>query len=185
MPRQEKKDLVEQMLSAKRVEQPYVRAVAGHTAVHYGSLGSAECGANYADMALTTVPANVTCRTCRGWLPIVAPELQSTPLEQNPEGGEGPAVCTNCGETAKPHPAYADFVGPFCEGCWDRLREHFAKGLVVDRDADLLIELRKHLDGLTITSDNIGDIRRRLFFPFDSMWNGWVRDETAVRENKL
>jgi len=38
---------------------------------------------------------------------------------------EGPAACTNCGELAKPHPAYADFVGPFCEGCWDRLREYF------------------------------------------------------------
>ena len=57
-------------------EHPYVRAVAGHTAVHYGSLGQAECGADYQDMALTTVPANVTCRTCRGWLPIVAPLTQ-------------------------------------------------------------------------------------------------------------
>jgi len=54
-------------------EHPYVRSVAGHTAVHYGSLGQAECGADYPNMALTTVPANVTCRTCRGWLPIVAP----------------------------------------------------------------------------------------------------------------
>lgn len=52
-------------------EHPYVRAVAGHTAVHYGSHGTAECGADYSDMALTTVPSNVTCRTCRGWLPIV------------------------------------------------------------------------------------------------------------------
>jgi hypothetical protein len=43
---------------------------------------------------------------------------------------EGPAVCTNCGETAKPHPAYADFVGPFCEGCWDRLREYFTSGVI-------------------------------------------------------
>ena len=43
---------------------------------------------------------------------------------------DGPAVCTNCGESAKPHPAYADFVGPFCEGCWDRLREYFTSGVV-------------------------------------------------------
>ena len=45
----------------------------------------------------------------------------------SPPWREGPAACTNCGESAKPHPAYADFVGPFCEGCWDRLREHFAE----------------------------------------------------------
>jgi len=39
---------------------------------------------------------------------------------------DGPPLCTNCGESAKPRPAYADFVGPFCDGCWDRLREYFA-----------------------------------------------------------
>lgn len=49
----------------------------------------------------------------------------------------------------------------------------------------LLLELRAWLDTQTITSDNIGDIRRSLFFPWDSKWNGWVRDETAERENKL
>lgn len=57
-------------------EHQYVRAVAGHTAVHYGSHGQAECGADYPNMATTIVPSHVTCRTCRGWLPIVAPELQ-------------------------------------------------------------------------------------------------------------
>jgi hypothetical protein len=56
---------------------------------------------------------------------------ESTPSEStgdSPPWREGPAACTNCGESAKPHPAYADFVGPFCEGCWDRLREHFTSG---------------------------------------------------------
>lgn len=43
-------------------------------------------------------------------------------------------------------------------------------------------ELEKHLDGLTITGDNIGDVRRSLFMPWDSAWNGVVRDETAKRE---
>jgi hypothetical protein len=43
---------------------------------------------------------------------------------------EGPPICTNCGESAKPHPTYADFVGPFCEGCWDRLREYFTSGVI-------------------------------------------------------
>lgn len=43
---------------------------------------------------------------------------------------EGPPLCTNCGDLAKPHPAYADFVGPFCEGCWERLREYFTSGVI-------------------------------------------------------
>jgi hypothetical protein len=49
---------------------------------------------------------------------------------------------------------------------------------------NLLMELRAYLDALTITSDNIGSIRHSLFFPWDSHWNGWVRDETAARENR-
>lgn len=43
-------------------------------------------------------------------------------------------------------------------------------------------ELEAYLDGLTITGDNIGDIRRSLFMPWKSVWNGIVRDETAKRE---
>jgi hypothetical protein len=49
---------------------------------------------------------------------------------------------------------------------------------------DMLVELRCHLDGLQITSENIGFIRRELFVPWNSAWNGIVRDETAKRENK-
>lgn len=45
-------------------------------------------------------------------------------------------------------------------------------------------QLKEYLDGLTITSENIGDIRRSLFVPYDGIWNSVVRDETAVRENK-
>ena len=56
-------------------------------------------------------------------------------------------------------------------------------GLVVDRDADLRREMQTYLRTLTITSDNIGGIRRLLFVPWDSQWNGWVRDDTAAREN--
>ncbi len=41
-----------------------------------------------------------------------------------------------------------------------------------------------YLNTLVITSDNIGDIRRSLFMPFDCKWNGWVRDMTAELENK-
>lgn len=46
----------------------------------------------------------------------------------------------------------------------------------------LLREMQAYLGRLTITGDNIGDIRRSLFMPFDSSWNGLVRDETAKRE---
>ena len=56
--------------------------------------------------------------------------------------------------------------------------------ILVDRDADVRRELRAYLDGLTITSDNIGEIRRSLLMPFDWQWNGWVREDTADRENK-
>ena len=49
---------------------------------------------------------------------------------------------------------------------------------------ELKKELRSYLDQTLITSENIGDIRRFLFFPWDSAWNGVVRDETAARENK-
>jgi hypothetical protein len=45
-------------------------------------------------------------------------------------------------------------------------------------------ELIIWLDQQTITSENIGDIRRSLFVPWSSEWNSIVRDETASRENK-
>ncbi len=44
-------------------------------------------------------------------------------------------------------------------------------------------ELRRYLDGWSITGDNIGDIRRKCFLPWASSWNSIVRDETAKREN--
>lgn len=44
--------------------------------------------------------------------------------------------------------------------------------------------LRDWLDTQTITSDNIGSIRRECFMPFDCKWNAIVREETAERENK-
>lgn len=48
----------------------------------------------------------------------------------------------------------------------------------------LLHELRTYLDTLTITGENIGEIRRACFVPWDSPWNGLVRDETATREGR-
>ena len=48
----------------------------------------------------------------------------------------------------------------------------------------LELELYRWLDEKAITSENIGDIRRRLFMPWSSQWNSLVRDETAERENK-
>lgn len=49
----------------------------------------------------------------------------------------------------------------------------------------LLRELRVYLDSLDITSGNIGSLRRRLMMPWDTLWNGIVRDETAQRENRV
>lgn len=44
-------------------------------------------------------------------------------------------------------------------------------------------ELKDYLSTIRITSDNIGDIRRQLLFPWNSEWNGIVRDLTAELEN--
>lgn len=49
---------------------------------------------------------------------------------------------------------------------------------------DMVEQLTTYLNTLKITSDNIGDIRRSCFMPFDCKWNSVVRDETASRENK-
>lgn len=49
---------------------------------------------------------------------------------------------------------------------------------------DLIQELREYLDLQPITCENIGAIRRRLLVPWESAWNGIVRDETAKREEK-
>ena len=49
---------------------------------------------------------------------------------------------------------------------------------------DLQDELTNYLDTLIITSENIGEIRRSCFMPFDSSWNMFVREATAARENK-
>jgi hypothetical protein len=46
-------------------------------------------------------------------------------------------------------------------------------------------ELIAWLDQQVITSDNIGEIRRRLFMPWASQWNAIVRDETAQRETAV
>lgn len=43
-------------------------------------------------------------------------------------------------------------------------------------------DLGAYLDTLHITNENIGEIRRALFFPWECEWNGIVRDETAARE---
>lgn len=47
---------------------------------------------------------------------------------------------------------------------------------------NLIAELETYLNGLTIHGDNIGNIRRACSVPWDSEWNGIVRDLTAQRE---
>lgn len=49
---------------------------------------------------------------------------------------------------------------------------------------DMLDELRTYLKTKRITSDNIGEIRRDLFVPWESQWNAAVREETAALETK-
>jgi len=53
-------------------------------------------------------------------------ELEGSIPDDGVPWAGGPTPCTNCGESARPHPAYADFVGPFCDGCWEKLVEFFA-----------------------------------------------------------
>ena len=48
----------------------------------------------------------------------------------------------------------------------------------------LRTELWKWLSEQVITSENIGNIRRQCFVPWNSAWNALVRDETAASENK-
>ena len=50
---------------------------------------------------------------------------------------------------------------------------------------NLIAELESHLDDLKINGDTIGDIRRACFVPWDSEWNGIVRDLTAQREQSV
>ena len=45
-------------------------------------------------------------------------------------------------------------------------------------------ELIAQLKRVKITSKNVGKIRMRLFVPWNSKWNAFVRDETSKRENK-
>lgn len=47
---------------------------------------------------------------------------------------------------------------------------------------DLKTELITWLESQRIDGNNIGDIRRRCFMPWNSKWNAIVRDETAARE---
>lgn len=54
---------------------------------------------------------------------------------------------------------------------------------------DMIQELVTYLDSQSITEDNIGQIRRACFVPWDSEWNAIVRVETgrveaATREIK-
>lgn len=77
-------------------------------------------------------------------------------------------------ENARPNGARETDSG----GCSHPLAPAFAQ-------AYFYRELSAYLDSIAITSENIGDVRRQLFEPWASAWNGVVRDETAARENKV
>lgn len=59
-----------------------------------------------------------------------------------------------------------------------------AETVPAETEPFMYAELRHWLDRQVITSETIGSICRQLFVPWDSKWNGIVRDETAARENK-
>jgi len=89
--------------------------------------------------------------------------------------------CMECGGKHEPSGARFD-----CINHWKRRAIVAENQVAVHKlyGGELALELRQWLDQQRITSDNIGDIRGRLFMPWASTWNGLVRDETAARENK-
>lgn len=91
-------------------------------------------------------------------------------------------TCFECGGDHEQSGARSD-----CIRHW-KLRAIQAENLVsVEKHygGDLGTELRKWLDQQDINGDTIGSIRRQCFVPWDSYWNGLVRDETAERERTL
>jgi hypothetical protein len=52
------------ILNAPGVIDETVHKLAGMGSPHYGTHGETECGADYPNMGLTTVIANVVCMTC-------------------------------------------------------------------------------------------------------------------------
>ena len=78
--------------------------------IHYGSNGMAECGAEDHRVPverLTKRPEDVTCATCRGYLPIVAPHSEA------PRGQE-PVACDSCHGTGKY--TIEPYACPTCHG---------------------------------------------------------------------
>ncbi len=109
--------------------------------IHYGSNGTAECGAeDFPSTDMTLVAADVTCPTCRGWLPIVAPKCQRpdgdtsagvAELQHDFEAWKArrPEVCINCGRSVAEMrcsygPPGGTEVGPFCETCYATIKAH-------------------------------------------------------------
>ena len=88
--------------------------------------------------------------------------------------------CFECGGKHEP-----DGARSTCIRHWKRRAVEAENALLVSKiyGDELPRQLRSWLDSQTITRKTIGPIRRRCFMPFDSAWNGLVRDETAEREN--
>ena len=106
--------------------------------------------------------------------PYVNHHSDCTLGQSNPDGD----FCT-CGVRAAITKAN-EIAKELARDAADLLREEGERGI-----AGLRTEMRAYLDAQIVTSENIGDIRRSLFLPWDSLWNGWVRDETAARENRV
>lgn len=85
---------------------------------------------------------------------------------------------------------------PHCRGSLERYEDPVAVEIISQRDTKIaaleaeVMELRKDRSEFinwllhqNITPENIGNIRRQCFMPYDCSWNAFVRDETAAREN--
>lgn len=90
------------------------------------------------------------------------------------------------GKDLPSHPCKAAIMG--FEDCHNAILAYLPpaqkRDLLFPEHYQIREELCAWLDSQAITSENIGDIRRSLFVPWDSLWNGIVRDETAKREKE-
>jgi hypothetical protein len=114
-------------------------------------------------------------------MPIKQPNENTSANSPSPAlaSAHGSATCHECGGSHEPSGARSD-----CIRHWKRRAVEAENAVLVQKayGGDLACELRRWLDEKTITSENIGDIRRSCFMPWASSWNGLVRDETAERE---
>lgn len=88
-------------------------------------------------------------------------------------------TCVECGGEHDQSGARID-----CINHWKKRAVQAENALLVQTvyGTPMRLELLRWLEQQIITPENIGNIRRQCFLPWDSSWNALVRDETAARE---